>query len=114
MLRTMELILGLKPMSQFDAAARPMFNSFTAKSDVTPYKHEVPKWDRNEKNQAGAFGADWFEKRDFAKEDRIDDLQLTEVVWKSVRGEHAVVPPPVRAAYFLPIGPPKRDDDDDD
>ena len=26
MLRTMELILGLEPMSQFDAAARPMFN----------------------------------------------------------------------------------------
>ena len=30
MLRTMELILGLKPMSQFDAAATPMFNSFQA------------------------------------------------------------------------------------
>jgi len=114
MLRTMELILGLKPMSQFDAAARPMYHSFTAKPDVTPYTHEVPKWDRNEKNKIGAFGADWFDKRDFAKEDRIDDLQLTEVVWKSVRGEHAVVPPPVRAAYFIPIGPPKRDDDDDD
>ena len=32
MLRTMELILGLQPMSQFDAAARPMFNSFTAEA----------------------------------------------------------------------------------
>jgi hypothetical protein len=37
MLRTMELILGLKPMSQFDAAAAPMFNSFEAKAELTPY-----------------------------------------------------------------------------
>jgi DNA-binding beta-propeller fold protein YncE len=112
MLRTMELILGLKPMSQFDAAARPMYNSFTARPDLTPYSHEGAKWDLKEVNKPGAFGADWFEPRDFAKEDRIDGLLLTEVVWKSVRGEKSVVPPPVRAAYFLPIGPPKKDDDD--
>src|SRR6185312_10759865 len=79
MLRTMELILGLKPMSQFDAAARPMYHSFTAKPDVTPYTHEVPKWDLKEMNKPGAFGADWFDDRDFAKEDRVDDLLLTEV-----------------------------------
>jgi hypothetical protein len=33
---TMELILGLKPMSQFDAAATPMFNSFHATPDLRP------------------------------------------------------------------------------
>src|ERR1022692_3562753 len=37
MLRTMELILGLKPMSQY-AAATPMFNSFLAKPDLRPYQ----------------------------------------------------------------------------
>ena len=37
MIRTMELILGLPPLSQFDAAARPMFASFTDKPDLTPY-----------------------------------------------------------------------------
>ena len=35
MLRTMELILGLRPMSQFDAAARPMFASFQKNPDST-------------------------------------------------------------------------------
>src|SRR6185437_5806963 len=39
MLRTMELILGLEPMSQFDAAARPMYHSFQSKPDLSPYKH---------------------------------------------------------------------------
>ena len=37
MLRTMELILGLEPMTQFDAAATPMFNSFQAQPDLRPY-----------------------------------------------------------------------------
>ena len=33
MLRTMELILGLKPMTHFDAGARPMWTAFTAKPE---------------------------------------------------------------------------------
>src|SRR5205823_8530190 len=34
MIRSIELILGLSPLSQYDAAARPMFNSFTDKADL--------------------------------------------------------------------------------
>ena len=36
-LRTMELILGLPPMNQFDMAATPMTDCFTDKPDFTPY-----------------------------------------------------------------------------
>ena len=53
MIRTIELILGLPPLSQFDAAATPMFASFTDKADLTPYtaragpdrpgRHERPR-----------------------------------------------------------------------
>ena len=42
MLRTMELILGLKPLSQFDAAAAPMFNSFQPLPDLRPYHRSSP------------------------------------------------------------------------
>jgi YVTN family beta-propeller protein len=112
MLRTMELILGLKPMSQFDAAARPMYHSFTGKPDPTPYSHEVPKTDRNAVNVVGAWGADWSEKANLAKEDQADDLLFNEVIWKSVKGAHSRMPPPVRAAFFLPKV--KKDDDDDE
>ena len=103
MLRTMELILGLKPMSQFDAAARPMYHSFTAKPDLTQYKHEVPKWDLKEVNKPGAAGAAISEKFDLAKEDQADDLLFNEVIWKSVKGGGSRMPAPVRAAFFLPI-----------
>jgi hypothetical protein len=113
MLRTIELILGLKPMSQFDAAARPMYNAFTSKPDFTPYAHEVPKADREAKNLAGAWGAEWLEKADLTKEDLLDDLKFSEVIWKAVKGPGSTMPPPVRAAFFLPKVTPPNDDDDD-
>lgn len=109
MLRTMELILGLKPMSQFDAAARPMYHSFQAKPDLKPYAHVVPQTDMNAKNQPDAWGAAMSEKFDLAKEDAADDLLFNEVIWRSVRGANSPMPPPVRAAFVFP----HIDEDDD-
>jgi hypothetical protein len=116
MLRTMELILGLQPMSQFDAAARPMYNSFAAKPDFTPYKHEPARINIKELNKPGGFGAKWMETQNLAKEDMLDDLLFNEIIWKAVKGENSPVPPPVRAAFFVPVKPKhaKHDDDDDD
>ena len=113
LLHTIELILGLQPMSQFDLAARPMYNAFTARPDLTPYAHEVPKTDLKAVNVAGAWGAEWSEKANLAKEDQEDDLKFNEVIWKAVRGKDSVMPPPVRAAFFLPKVKPDGDDDDD-
>ena len=52
MIRTAGVLLGLKPMSQFDAAAVTMENSFTRKPDFTPYAHIVPTQDLYEMNPA--------------------------------------------------------------
>ena len=57
MLRTMELILGLKPMSQFDAAATPMYASFQAEPDVRPYDVAPSNIDLKEMNQQHGAGA---------------------------------------------------------
>ncbi|HEY7310113.1 MAG TPA: bifunctional YncE family protein/alkaline phosphatase family protein [Gemmataceae bacterium] len=111
MLRTMELILGLKPMSQFDAAARPMYNAFQAEADATAYEHVVPAVDLQEKNKATAWGSKVSEKFNLAKEDAADDLLLNEVIWRSVKGAHSPMPAPVRAAFVMPR---VQDDDDDD
>jgi hypothetical protein len=101
-------------MSQFDAAARPMYNSFAAKPDLTGYTHEVPKVDLTEKNKPGGVGALWIEKQNLAKEDALDDIIFSEIIWKAVRGADSPMPPPVRAAFYLPIKAGKKDDDDDD
>jgi hypothetical protein len=107
MLRTIELILGLKPMSQFDAAARPMFNSFQTEPDLRPYVPLAANVDLEERNSAQAWGGDI--EMNFAKEDAADDLLLNEVIWRSVRGAGNAMPAPVRAAFVFPH--PKDVDD---
>ena len=94
----MELILGLAPLSQYDAAARPMFNSFTDKADATAYKHEPARIDLNAKNTKVAYGAERSGKMDFSEYDRIDDFELNEILWHAVMGVDAPEPPAVRRA----------------
>ena len=89
MLRTIELILGLPPLSQYDAAARPMFASFTAKPDLTPYGHEVARIDINARNPKDAYGAARSNKMDFSEYDKVDDFELNEILWRSIKGKDA-------------------------
>ena len=114
MLRTMELILGLDPMSQFDAAARPMFNSFTATPDFTPYVVRNPKVDINERNLSTAWGAEKSLKLNLEKEDQADDLVFNEIIWKSVKGPASPMPAPVRAAFVFPAENEEEEEEDDD
>jgi hypothetical protein len=107
LLRTMELILGLKPMSQFDAAAVPMFNSFQPEPDLKPYEALPANVDLRATNKATAWGGNI--RMNFAKEDAVDDLLLSEVIWRSVRGADAPMPTPVRAAFVRVRA--KNDDD---
>ena len=65
MLRTMELILGLAPMSQYDAAAPPMYAAFRSAPDVTPYTLRPPQTDLMAKNVATAYGAKESSRMDF-------------------------------------------------
>jgi DNA-binding beta-propeller fold protein YncE len=102
LLRTMELILGLEPMSQFDAAARPLYAAFQGKPVPDVYVHLVPDVDLKEVNTDAAWGAKLSETFDFSREDAADDLLLNEVIWRSVRGPESPMPPPVHAAFVFP------------
>jgi YVTN family beta-propeller protein len=110
MLRTMELILGITPMSQYDAAATPMFDSFTNKADPTPFKHRPARYDLTERNAENAPGAQQSAAWDFSKEDTLPDVEFNEVIWMSVHGAKSRMPAPVRSAFVRAIG----DDDDDE
>jgi DNA-binding beta-propeller fold protein YncE len=101
MLRTMELILGMKPMTQFDAAAMPMFASFGAKPVMTPYTVLLPQVDLDARNLADAWGHEKSEQMNLTREDAADDLELNEVIWRSVRGADSSMPAPVRAGFVL-------------
>jgi hypothetical protein len=115
MLRSMELILGLEPMTQFDAAANPMYTSFGNTADLTPYTARPAQVDLYETNNALAWGAEMSEKLDLSKEDAADDLLLGDIVWRSVRGPNSPMPPPVRAAFvFAELEEEEEEEDDKD
>jgi DNA-binding beta-propeller fold protein YncE len=109
MLRTIELILGLPPMSQYDAAATPMYGSFQSSPVLTAYTHRPARVSLDEKNEPSAPGAAASLAMDMSEADRAPDLELNEIVWRSVRGASSPMPPPVRAAFVRP-----REDEADD
>ncbi len=109
-LRTMELILGLPPMSQYDAAAKPLFNSFTAKSDTSAYNVVPAGIDINQRNTATTSSAVLSSRFDLSRADAVPDALLNQVIWKAVRGEAAVMPAPRRSA-FVKIQGKKKDKD---
>jgi hypothetical protein len=97
MLRTMELMLGLRPMTQFDAAARVMSSAFQTTPDAAPYTAEKPRIPLDTKNTASAPAAAASNRMNFDEADEIDDDELNEILWRAIRGNEP--PPPVRS-YF--------------
>jgi YVTN family beta-propeller protein len=111
MLRTIELILGIPPMSQYDAAAMPMWNSFTATPNATPFRSVAANIDLNTKNVAINEWQRRSELFDLSKEDAIPDLEFSIVLWHAIKGDHVPFPGPRRAA-FIKLKEGAEDDDD--
>lgn len=109
-LRTMELILSLPPMSQYDASAKPFYDCFTDKPSFKPYQYIKSKIDLNEKNIAVNGSTKKSASFNLAKEDAIPDLELNEVIWKSIKGENSLMPAPRRSAFVV-TEKKKKDDD---
>jgi YVTN family beta-propeller protein len=86
MLRTMELILGLPPMSQYDAAATPMFDAFNSVPDTGGYSVERPRYDLTRKNKPGEYGQNLLKERDFKIVDAIPERLFNEILWRAVKG----------------------------
>lgn len=96
-LRTMELLLGLRPMTHFDAAARIMRAPFQSTLDAAPYTAEKPRIRLDERNTAVSPGARASARMDFRDADRNDDDELTGILWRAIRKQP---PPPPTSSYF--------------
>ena len=98
-LRTIELIFGLPPMSQFDAAAAPLYKAFQATPAPTPYTRLDARVSIDERNGPNAYGAVASLRMDFSEPDRASDVELNEIIWRAVRGASSAMPPSVRSAF---------------
>ncbi|MBC7587626.1 MAG: bifunctional YncE family protein/alkaline phosphatase family protein [Chitinophagaceae bacterium] len=109
MLRTIELIAGMPPMTQYDAAATPMWRAFTANADNSAYTCLPININLNDKNVANTPAAKKSAAFNFSKEDGVPDSVFNDVLWLGIKGIAA--PAPLRAA-FVKLAKKKKDDDD--
>ena len=135
LLRTMECLLGTKPLSGYDAAAAPLLDWTPTPDNAEPYTAVLPPKDviaeqtpagRRAAASAASAGdplgvlADASDAMDFDHADAAPADPLNRIVWKSVRGPDAVMPAPrntlasVVTPAPIPAGKAKRDPDGDD
>jgi YVTN family beta-propeller protein len=103
MVRTMELILGLPPMTQYDAGATPMFNCFTREADLTPYAAVRPEIDLMAVNKIGGAFSKESARMNFKEYDRAPEDQLNRILWHLAKGEEPYPAPIHRALFTAPV-----------
>jgi YVTN family beta-propeller protein len=111
-LRTIELILGLAPMSQYDAAATSLYNAFTGTPSAAGFRHLDPAVSLIEHNLPTSYGSAQSLAMDFSTEDRAPEALLNEIVWRSIRGADMTMPPPRRSIFSRPSSTAAADDDE--
>jgi hypothetical protein len=105
----MELILGLPPMTQYDAAAVPMWRCFDTVAHASNFRAVLPQVNIDEKNTAQNEWQRRSERFNFQKEDANNDLEFNWVLWHGLMGERPF-PGPRRSAFVLPV---EKEEDDD-
>jgi YVTN family beta-propeller protein len=130
LLKTMELLLGIQPLSAFDAAADPLMDWDTAPSNAEPYAAVMPPKDLiaqvtpgGHRRAAAAAAAadsavdrlaDASDRMDFDHADAAPADALNRIVWASVRGTDAPMPPPRNTLASPAVGAPRDADGDGD
>jgi YVTN family beta-propeller protein len=84
-LHTIELVLGLQPMSIYDQTALPLYAAFTTKPDMRPFTSAEPSVDLTERNKPSDYGAKVSESLNFTHEDGVPEALLNDIEAHSVR-----------------------------
>jgi hypothetical protein len=100
MIRTMELILGLPPLTQYDASSTPMFNAFGKTPEVTTFTPRQPKVNLLARNGKNAPGAEASAKMDLDDVDEAPEDELNRILWAAVKGTDVPYPAPIHRALF--------------
>jgi len=96
-LATMERVLSLEPLSQFDAFSRPLVEVFAGQPDTTPFAALVPSVSLDERNLAVGPGARESSRLDFRFEDVADEDGFNHALWLAIKGAGVAYPTTRRA-----------------
>jgi hypothetical protein len=86
-LATIEEILGLDPMSQFDRFACPLADVFAPDPDLTPYDALEPSVNRDERNPEKGPNAKASAALDLHAADRADEQAFNAILWHMLKGD---------------------------
>jgi YVTN family beta-propeller protein len=84
---TIEEMLKLGSMSQFDHYGRPLRDIWREKPDLRPYVALVPSTRLDEKNPARGVGARESARLDFSSEDVAEEELFNRVLWRAIKGD---------------------------
>lgn len=90
--RTIELLLGLPPMTQYDAAAMPMFDTFMKRAEMTTYDVAPAMTDLQAKNTTKSPGAAESSTMDFTEYDKAPADRLNRILWAEAKGVNVPYP----------------------
>jgi len=116
LIRTMEQILGMKPMNQFDASAVPMWDAFTDTPDFTPFVAVPNNVPLDQMNPAPQAISDPILRQDalasarmnFRQVDRAPEDQLNRILWRAMRGTRDPYP-----EWAITAGAEEEEEDED-
>ncbi|MGI8786903.1 MAG: beta-propeller fold lactonase family protein [Pyrinomonadaceae bacterium] len=89
---TMEEILRLPPLSQFDFYGRPLREIFSDKADLKPYSAIKPAQSLNETNPPQTKNAEASAKLDLDEADKADMNLFNRILWNAIKGENVKYP----------------------
>jgi YVTN family beta-propeller protein len=92
-LRTIEILLDLPPMSAYDAGALPLTAAFRAKPRLQPFDALPARVNVNAKNPPQAYRAADSAHLDLSAADRVDAAEMNDILWHAVKGARATPPP---------------------
>ena len=85
---TIEDILGLGRLSQFDHYSRPLNYVWRETPDTRPYVALKPSVSLDEKNPRVGIGARESRRLALAKEDQADEELFNRILWRAIKGEN--------------------------
>ncbi|RPJ57340.1 MAG: phosphoesterase [Acidobacteria bacterium] len=100
MLRTMELILGLPPLTQYDAGATPMYNAFQRTPTITQHMVLTPQVDLMAKNPPDAPFGSASARMNFEEYDQAPEDELNRILWYNAK-PGVPYPTPIHGALFV-------------
>ncbi|MCX6373615.1 MAG: hypothetical protein NTX16_11175, partial [Actinobacteria bacterium] len=99
--RSMELIMGMKALSLNDALASPMYAAFTAEPlNADPVDVITPGVDLLERNTQAAPWAAFSSRLPLGRIDAVPQWQIDAILWRSVYGANSTPPPPGPGAEY--------------